>query len=136
MAEWRLYISLASVCALLGLAGCASTPMPDAEMARASASVAQARQSGAGEAAPMELRSAEDNLRNARSAVTSKKADRARALAEKAELDAELAQAKLRRQQAERAAAEVQAATDSLRQESERSMNTSPANSSPAREAP
>lgn len=120
MAQWRRGISLASLCAALGIAGCASTPMPNAEVARAAARVEQARQSGAGQAAPMELKSAEDHLRDARAAVDKKNAEDARALANKAELDAQLAQAKLERQQAEKAAAEVKAATDSLRQESER----------------
>lgn len=68
----------------------------------------------------MELKSAEDHLREARAAVGRKNAEDALALANKAELDAQLAQAKLERQQAERAAAEVKAATDSLRQETER----------------
>lgn len=106
--------------------GCASTPDPAPDIARAAARVEQAQQAGAAEAAGLELKTANDNLRLAREAVADGDEKEAVDLARRAEADAGLAEAKARRLASERAAAEVQSATEALRNEAERVKQPAP----------
>lgn len=79
---------------LIFLAGCASIPAPTEQVAVTTEAVAHAAGAGATEMAPAELRTARDKLEQARQAMASKDYGRARTLAQQAQLDARLAEAK------------------------------------------
>jgi len=115
-------------------AGCASNPSADPELARAESRVQQAQQAGATRGGGgAELDAGEDRLRAARDAAAKGDNEEAARLARHAELDAALAEAKARRQQAETAAEEVRAATSALRNEADRvQMNSTPTTIPPA----
>jgi hypothetical protein len=114
---------LAVVAALLG--ACASQQMerPTAEMTRAEAAIESAVERGARQAAPMELQSAQSHFSQAQQAVQQE--DHAEALrhAEKAEVDAELAEAKARAARADDTLAELKEGIQALEQELNRSIN-------------
>jgi hypothetical protein len=78
----------------LALAGCASTPPPLEEIASSTTAIDLAEQAGAHDHAPIELASAHKKLRQARMAMANEDYDAARWLAEEAQVEAELAQAK------------------------------------------
>lgn len=78
--------------ALLLLAGCASDPAPVAQLQLTEKALEQARAVGAGDE-QAELRQAEASLAGARQAFERQEYRQARMLAERAELDARLAEA-------------------------------------------
>jgi len=78
--------------ALLLLAGCASDPAPVAQLQLTEKALEQARAVGAGDE-QVELRQAEASLAGARQAFERQEYRQARMLAERAELDARLAEA-------------------------------------------
>ena len=103
--------------ALLTLAGCASTgDLPREEMAVARAAVERAA-GPAGADAPIEVSQAREKLDRANSAVVRKDFDVARRLAEQAEVDANLAEAKSHSIRADRALREVREGIRQLREE-------------------
>ncbi len=106
-----------AVLILLTLAGCASTgDLPREQLAVARAAVDRA--SGpAGAEAPVEVSQARDKLERANSAATRKEYDLARRLAEDAEADANLAEAKSHSVRADRALGEVREGIRQLREE-------------------
>jgi Domain of unknown function (DUF4398) len=83
---------VASALVLAALAGCAQAPVADEALAAAELAVARARSAGAEGHAPAELTRAEEKLQAARAAVRAQAHGRARALAEQALVDAELAE--------------------------------------------
>ena len=85
---------LCAVLALLALTACASDPAPLEQMRLTEQAVAQARAVGADEQVP-ELLLAEDKLNRAQSAMDEEAFKQARVLAEQAELDARLAEARV-----------------------------------------
>jgi hypothetical protein len=100
------------------LASCAGDRTLSAEkIAGAEKSIDSAVKSDAAGAAPVELKSAEDNLANAKSAMNSGDYERARRLAESASADADLAQAKASSAKSKRAAADMRESVNSLRKE-------------------
>jgi Domain of unknown function (DUF4398) len=103
----------------------ASNPVPDETIAVAKAAVQRAEQSGAPQAAPVELASARDKLARAEKANADHRAKPAIALADQATIDAQVAEATAQKERAAKAAAEFDASMTTLRQESNR---TSPAN--------
>jgi Domain of unknown function (DUF4398) len=103
----------------------ASNPVPDETIAVAKAAVERAEQSGAPQAAPVELASARDKLARAQKANADHHAKPAIALADQATVDAQVAEAMAQKERAAKAAAEFDASMSTLRQESNR---TSPAN--------
>ena len=113
----------AIVCAAmtLGLAACASTPIPNEKLAVAKASVQRAEQSGAPELAPVEMAAARDKLARAEKAAADRNAEPATELAEQANVDAELAEATARQQRSHKAAVEFDTSMQALRSESMRS---------------
>lgn len=124
------YKSLAcagSAVLLLAMAGCATRETADADLARAKLRVEQAQQTGAGEHAAVELQASVDTLRKAEAEAKDGNTDEARRLAKRAELDAELAEAKARRATTERAAQEVKTGTEALQSEAERALVNPPA---------
>ena len=98
----------------------ASNPVPDETIAVAKAAVQRAEQSGAPQAAPVELASARDKLARAEKANADHHAKPAIALADQATIDAQVAEATAQKERAAKAAAEFDASMKTLRQESNR----------------
>ena len=105
----------------LALAACASTPPPPNEqMAVSTAAVAHAVAAGGPEYAPVEMRLARDKLQRATVALTVKDNAGAQSLAEQAQLDAQLAEAKAESAKARKAAEALQEGSRVLREELDR----------------
>ncbi len=121
MPSCNRFLYLAVLASLLTL-GCAGTPPPDAEMARARTLISQAESSGAQRYAAADIDRARSKLAEAQAALTSKDFDVARMRADEAAADAELAAARARSSDAQRAADEMQRSVDMLRQEAERGL--------------
>lgn len=104
------------------LSACASHEMepPVAQMARAETSIENAEQVGARDAAPLELQSAHRHLAQAQQASANDENRQALWLAEKAEADADLAEAKARTEQVYLTVAELQEGVRVLEDELER----------------
>jgi hypothetical protein len=116
----------AALCAavVIGLAACASTPIPNEKIAVAKASVQRAEQSGAPEFAPVEMAAARDKLARAEKAATDREAEPANRLAEQANIDAQLAEATAQHQRSRKAAMEFDASMQTLRSESMRNTQS------------
>jgi hypothetical protein len=116
----------AAACAVIviGLAACASTPIPNEKIAVAKASVQRAEQSGAPEFAPVEMAAARDKLARAEKAATDREAEPANRLAEQANIDAQLAEATAQQQRSHKAAVEFDASMQTLRSESMRNTQS------------
>jgi hypothetical protein len=102
----------------------ASNPLPDETIAVAKAAVQRAEQSGAPQAAPVELASARDKLARAEKANADHRAKPAIALADQATIDAQVAEATAQKERAAKAAAEFDASMSTLRQESNRTSTS------------
>ena len=102
----------------------ASSPVPDETIAVAKAAVERAEQSGAPQAAPVELASARDKLARAEKANAEHRAKPAIALADQARIDAQVAEATAQKERAAKAAAEFDASMLTLRQESNRASSS------------
>jgi Domain of unknown function (DUF4398) len=102
---------------LLGLAGCASGPPPDPQLAAADVAVKQASDAGAPARAAGPYALASDKLERARQAAAAGDNVEARRLAEEALVDAQLAEAQARSDVARANAAELRATVESLREE-------------------
>ncbi len=114
--------ALAASAALLG--ACASRPpRPDAQLARAEASLQQADQSGARQYSALEFDSARSKLTEAQHLADKGQTNDAGMLADQARVDADLASAHARHQAADKAAAEVRVATETLQEEAARQQN-------------
>jgi uncharacterized iron-regulated protein len=100
--------------------GCASFPAPNEQMALTTAAVASAERAGAVALAPAEMALARDKLARANASMVEEKYERALMLAEAAQVDARLAEAKARSTQAGKAATELREGNRVLRQEIER----------------
>jgi Domain of unknown function (DUF4398) len=113
----------ASLCTAIALsvAGCASTPIPNEQVAVAKSSVQRAEQSGAPELAPVEMSAARQELVSAEKAAADHQVLPATQWAEKANVDAQLAEATARERRAHKAATEFDASMATLRQETQRS---------------
>lgn len=123
MKNARSLTTLAALAALavLTLGGCASTgDMPREEMAVARAAVERAA-GPAGADAPIEVSQAREKLERANAAVARKDYDVARRLAQQAEVDANLAEAKSHSARSDRALLEVREGIRQLRAEIARS---------------
>ena len=123
LSRWTHGAALGSAI-VIGLAACASTPVPNEKIAVAKASVQRAEQSGAPELAPVEMAVARDKLARAEQAAANRDAQPAGQLAEQANVDAQLAEATAQQQRSERAAREFDANMQALRGESMRSTQT------------
>lgn len=104
-------------CAAALVAGCASIPVPTEQLAVSKAAVADAVNAGAPEHAPLEMKIARDKLDRANVALLANENDRARQLAEQAEVDAKLAEVRARSVKAQQAAAVSSESTRVLREE-------------------
>jgi hypothetical protein len=113
----------ATACAAVavGLAACASTPIPNEKIAVAKESVQRAERAGAPELAPVEMATARDKLARAERAAMDRQGQPATLLAEQANVDAELAEATARQNASHKAAMEFDANMRALSSESNRS---------------
>jgi len=103
--------------ALIGLGGCASAPPPIEQMAVAEASVQRATTTSTSENAGVELQAATAKMASARQALLSKDYDRARQLAEQADVDAQVAELRAQSARSRKAALESRDAARALREE-------------------
>ena len=103
--------------AVLGLAACASAPVPTEQLAVTTAAVAQAVSAGGQELAPTEMSAARDKLVRAHLAVAAKDNEQALRLAQQAQVDAQLAGRKAEAMKARKAESELQEAARVLREE-------------------
>lgn len=103
------------IAALLA-AGCASAPVPEAQLAVSRSAINEALATGAADSAPMELQNARNKVAQADAAVAADRNEDARRLAEEAEVDARLAAAKARTARANLAVAEIQESLRTLRE--------------------
>jgi hypothetical protein len=106
---------------IVALAACAGSPVADEKIAVAKASVQRAEQGGAPQAAPVELKTASDELARAEKANADHDMNPATMLAERANIDAQVAEATAQQQRAQKAALEFDTSMQALRQESMRS---------------
>ena len=111
----------AACAAVMLLAACASSPIPNEKIAVATASVQHAEQSGAQEFAPVELSTARDKLQRAEKAAADHDAQPATMLAEQANVDAELAEATAQEHRSQKAESELQASLQALREQANQS---------------
>jgi hypothetical protein len=109
---------------LIVTAAYASNPLADETIAVAKAAVQRAEQSGAPQAAPVELASARDKLSRAQKENADHHSKPAIALADQATIDAQVAEATAQRERAAKAAAEFDASMLTLRQESNRNSTS------------
>jgi hypothetical protein len=98
------------------LAGCAGNP-PSEQYAVTQSAVNSAVSAGGTEFAAVEMKSAQDKLKQAELAMHDKKYDEARRLAEQAEWDARVAERKAQAAKAEQALKDSQKGVQELRQE-------------------
>ncbi|MEX1032741.1 MAG: DUF4398 domain-containing protein [Cellvibrionaceae bacterium] len=118
-------VMIAALAAMLLLSACASQEIdqPVAQMTRAESAIQSAIQAGAREDAPMELQNAQTHFRQAREANADENYSQALQFAEKAQADADLAQAKARTAAAYETVAELEEGIQVLQQEIERGAN-------------
>jgi Domain of unknown function (DUF4398) len=114
-------VAIAMAAMSLGVAAYAKNPIPDEKIAVAKASLERAEQSGAPQAAPVELAAARDKLARAEKANIDHDTKPAIMLAEQANVDAQVAEATAQQQRSRKAAMEFDASMQALRQESVRS---------------
>lgn len=98
------------------LAGCAGNP-PTEQYAVTKSAVNSAVTAGGPEFAAVEMKSAQDKLKQAEMAMHDKKYDEAKRLAEQAEWDARVAERKAQAAKAERAVKDAHQGVDELREE-------------------
>lgn len=114
----------AALAGLLVLAACAGNP-PREQMAVAKSTVDRATTApGTAAAAPVELQAARDKLARAEKAMADKDYDEARQLAEQAQADARLAEAKAQAARSAQALQEVQGTVRTLNDELQRGAVT------------
>ena len=103
------------------LSGCAGNP-PTEQYAVTQSAVNDAVSAGGTEFAAVEMKSAQDKLKQAEIAMHEKKYDQARMLAEQAEWDARVAERKAQAMKAEQSVKDAQKGVQELRQESQRTL--------------
>lgn len=101
--------------------GCATAKPPTETLARAEVQLRTAAEARADELAPMDLQRAREKLESSKRAMAAGRYDEARRLAETAEVEAELAEAKADAEITWQAADRLRRTIDALRQEMERS---------------
>ena len=111
-----LKLAALAICTSFVLAGCAGHP-PTEQYAVTQSAVNSAVSAGGTEFAAVEMKSAQDKLKQAEIAMHDKNYDEARRLAEQAEWDARVAERKAQATKAELAVKDSQKAVDELRKE-------------------
>lgn len=121
-----LALIVLALCASLLFGGCATSKMPPSEeFAETQAVIKQAEQVGAQDYAPLEIRAARKKLEQARQLSDQKEYDKARRLALRAMVDAELAEAKALSEKAQKAVRELQKSIKLLEEEIKRNQSKS-----------
>jgi len=105
----------------LVLAGCAGNP-PTEQFAVTESAVNSAVSAGGTEFAAVEMKAAQDKLKQAEIAMHDKQFDQAKTLAEQAEWDARVAERKAQAMKAEQSVKDSQKGVQELRQESQRTV--------------
>lgn len=118
MASKKAMIQVLVLCAAVGLGGCAGKA-PTAALSQAELAVQQADKSKAPEYASLELHTAREQLAGAQQAMHNKEYTQARRLAERALVNAELAETMAEAGQTRRAAQELRQSIEALRHEAE-----------------
>ncbi|MGE0681967.1 MAG: DUF4398 domain-containing protein [Candidatus Binatia bacterium] len=108
------------LCGALGFTGCSAGRPPTESLSTAELTVTRAADSGASQYAPLELRIAREKLDGAKRAMTAEEYDRARRLAEQAQVDAQFAETKAQAERARQNAEETRKSIEALRREAER----------------
>ena len=106
-----------------GLAGCSSTPAPNADIAVAKTALTSATAAGGAEFAPVELKTAQDKLDRAEQLITKKDKDNyeeARRLAVEAGVDAKAAETKALAAKSEKTLQDSQESRRALQEEMQR----------------
>lgn len=111
----------------LALLACASTPPPTEQVAVSTAAVASAAGAGATELAPVEMKVARDKLDRAQLAMAAKDYGAALSLAQEAQVDAGVAQARAQSVKARKAAETVREDRRALSEEMDRKKAEPPA---------
>jgi len=112
----RLEVGCLAIGSSFILAGCAGNP-PSEQYAVTQSAVNSAVSAGGTEFAAVEMKSAQDKLKQAEIAMHDKKYDEAKRLAEQAEWDARVAERKAQAAKAEQALKDSQKGVQELRQE-------------------
>jgi uncharacterized lipoprotein YmbA len=112
--------------ASLVLAGCAGNP-PSEQYAVSQSAVNSAVSAGGTEYSAVEMKSAQDKLKQAEIAMQEQKYDEARRLAEQAEWDARVAERKSQAAKAEKAVQDARQGVNELREEGLRQVQPAPA---------
>ncbi|MCK5524441.1 MAG: DUF4398 domain-containing protein [Thiomargarita sp.] len=112
--------SLSVLGGILLISGCSAVKPPTEKIANAELAISRAQDSNAKTLAPIELRQAEDNLQKAKAAMKTEELEKARRFAEKALLDATLAETKAESETARQAAKQMRESIETLRQETRR----------------
>lgn len=120
---------LSSAPVLLGalsllIAGCSGSKLPPPDFSSSRSAIAQADQAGASEAAPLALRNARQKLQEAEAASNRGEYRMAQMLAEQADIDAKLAEAKARSTKAQAAVDELRESIRVLRDEINRNRQS------------
>jgi PBP1b-binding outer membrane lipoprotein LpoB len=121
MTSKKTVIQLLLLCGVLALSSCAGKP-PAAtvsQVSQAELAVQQASKSKAPDYASLELYTAREQFASAQEAMHKKDYTQARRLAERALVNAQLAETKAEAEQARRAAAELRQSIEALRREAE-----------------
>lgn len=104
-------------CAVVLIAGCASTPPPTEQIAVSKSAISNAVSAGGSEYAPVEMRTAQEKMDRASRAMAKEEYENARWLAEEAQADARLAEKKAQSAKAQKAAVVMQDDIRVLREE-------------------
>ena len=124
MARKKAVIQMLLLCGAMGLSGCAGKP-PTATLSQADLAVQQASKSKAPEYASLELYTAREQLTSAQEAMHNKEYTQARRLAERALVNAQLAETKAEAEQTRRTAEELRQSIEALRREAEQQASRS-----------
>jgi chromosome segregation ATPase len=123
----KAVIQLLLLCGAMGLSSCAGKP-PAAtvsQVSQAELAVQQASKSKAPEYASVELYTAREQLASAQEALRQKEYTQARRWAERALVNAQLAETKAESEQTRRTAAELRQSIEALRREAEKPASPS-----------
>ncbi|RKZ38867.1 MAG: DUF4398 domain-containing protein [Gammaproteobacteria bacterium] len=115
------WMSVPVLAGTLLMSGCGNALKPPTDkVANAELAISRAQDGNAQTYAPIELRQAEDHLQKAKAAIQAEEYKQAKHFAEKALLDATLAESKAESETARQAAKEMRESIDTLRQETNR----------------
>jgi len=111
---------------VLTLSACAGVPVPTEQMSASNEALARAVSAGSPELAPAEMSSARDKMSRGQAAIDAKDNERALQLAQQAEVDAQLAEARAGAVKARRASEAMLESNRVLRDEMNRKAPLSP----------